>query len=224
VVECRSLLNNIVLQADVSDRWQWNPDIQGGYTVSGVYHILTTPTKPIDVGLLDLVWHKQVPLKVSIFAWRLMRDKLPTKTNLVRRGMIPAEDARCVAGCSQDESVSHLFLHCDDYRELWRLIRSWIGVSGVEPFDIGEHFFQFIHLTWHSRKRRSFLQLVWLLSVWMVWNDRNNRIFNNNHTTVEQILEKIKFQSLWWLKANNANFVHGTQMWWSNPLLCLGID
>jgi hypothetical protein len=33
VVECRSLLNNIVLQADVSDRWQWNPDIEAGYTV-----------------------------------------------------------------------------------------------------------------------------------------------------------------------------------------------
>ena len=84
MVECRSFLNDIVLQTDISDRGQWNPDTQGGYTVSGAYHILTTPTEPTDVGLLDLVWHKQVPLKVSIFAWRLLRDRLPTKNNLVR--------------------------------------------------------------------------------------------------------------------------------------------
>jgi hypothetical protein len=36
----------------------------------------------------DLIWHRQVPLKVSIFAWRLLRDRLPTKTNLVVRGII----------------------------------------------------------------------------------------------------------------------------------------
>jgi hypothetical protein len=57
VGECRSLLKDIVLQANVSDRWQWNPDIQGGYTVSGVYNILTTPTEPTEAGILDLVWH-----------------------------------------------------------------------------------------------------------------------------------------------------------------------
>jgi len=106
--------------------------------------------------------------------------------------------------------VSHLFMHCDSYMALWRHIRSWIGVSGVEPYDISEHLFQFIHFTGHSRKRKSFLQLVWLLCVWMVWNARNNRIYNNIHTTIEKILEKVKFQSLWWLKANNANFMHGT--------------
>jgi hypothetical protein len=30
-------------------------------------------------------------LKVSIFAWRLLRDRLPTKTNLVTQGIITPE-------------------------------------------------------------------------------------------------------------------------------------
>jgi hypothetical protein len=103
---------------------------------------------------------------VSIFAWRLLQDRLPTKTNLVRRGLLNAEEAGCVAGCGHDESAAHLFLHCDIYGAIWRHIRSWIGVSGVEPYDISEHVVQFIHFTGHSRKRRSFLQLVWLFCVW----------------------------------------------------------
>jgi len=102
-------INDIVLQSDISDRWQWNPDIQGGYTVSGAYQILTTPNDIPPVGVNDLIWHKQVPLKVSIFAWRLLRDRLPTKINLVRRGLINAETVGYVAGCGGDETTSLLF-------------------------------------------------------------------------------------------------------------------
>jgi hypothetical protein len=138
--------------------------------------------------------------------------------------LLNAESVACGAGCGHDESASHLFFHCDSFGPLWGHIRLWIGVSSVEPNDICEHFFQFIHCTGYSRKRKSFLQLVWLLCVWVVWNERNNKIFNNVQTTIDQLLEKIKFHSLWWLKANNVSFVHDTQMWWSDPMLCLGID
>jgi len=41
---------------------------------------------------------------------------------------------------------------------------------------------------------------------------------------MEQLVEKVKYHSLWWLKTNKTNFMYGTQRWWSNPLLCLGID
>jgi hypothetical protein len=47
----------------------------------------------------DLTWHTHVPLKVSIFVWRLLRDRLPTKANLVSRGIISADTQHCVAGC-----------------------------------------------------------------------------------------------------------------------------
>jgi len=90
----------------------------GGYTVSGAYHILTAQTDMQDVGMNNLVWHNQVPLKVSIFAWRLLRDRLPTKMNLVRRGMLATEAAGCIAGCGHDESASHLFMHCHTFGAL----------------------------------------------------------------------------------------------------------
>jgi len=224
LVECRHLLNGIVLQSDVSDRRQWDPNIAGGYTVRGVYQILTTQTSLSADALGDMVWHKQVPLKVSIFMWRLLQDRLTTKTNLMRRNILHQEVVRCVAGCEIDESMSHLFLRCDVFISLWQLIRSWIGVSGVDPHNIGEHFTQFIHYTGHSKKHRSFLQLIWLLCIWLVWNERNNRLFNNTQTPVRQLMDKVKFHSLWWLKTNNVMFVYDSQRWWSDPLLCLVID
>jgi hypothetical protein len=172
----------------------------------------------------ELVWHKQVPLKVSILAWRLLRDMLSTKNNLVRCGIIQTDAVRCVAGYGQDETASHLFLHCDIFSSLWQHIRSWIRVLGVDPHNIREHFIQFIHYTGHSKTHISFLQLIWLLCVWLVWNERNNRLFNNIQTPIDHLLDKVKFHSFWWLKANNTTFVYSSHRWWSNPMFCLGID
>ncbi|PNX74295.1 cysteine-rich receptor-like protein kinase, partial [Trifolium pratense] len=54
----------------------------------------------------------QVPLKVSIFAWRLLRDRLPTRANLITRGVLSPTVATCVFGCGAAESAHHLFLSC----------------------------------------------------------------------------------------------------------------
>ncbi|GAU37723.1 hypothetical protein TSUD_382160 [Trifolium subterraneum] len=74
--ECQDLLLNLSLQAQSSDRWQLQPDPVEGYTVRGAYQLLTSQ----DAATMDdadkLIWHSQVPLKVSIFAWRLLRDRL----------------------------------------------------------------------------------------------------------------------------------------------------
>jgi hypothetical protein len=77
--ECQILLLSVHVQAKILDRWQWQPDPVTGYSVCDAYRILTSQDS-ITVGAAeDLLWHKQVPLKVSIFVWRLLRDRLPRK-------------------------------------------------------------------------------------------------------------------------------------------------
>jgi hypothetical protein len=108
----------------------------------------------------DLMWHKQLPLKVSIFVCRLLRNRLPTKTNLVTRGIISPEHHFCMAGCGGIESAQHLFLSCSTFGSLWPLVRSWIDFSAVGAQTIFDHFVQFTHLAGGLRARRSFLQLI----------------------------------------------------------------
>jgi len=93
----------------------------------------------------------------------------------------------------------------------------------VEADNISDHFLQFTYLTGGGKARRSFMQLIWLLCAWVVWNERNRRLFNNVITLVPRLLDNVKLMSLGWLKAKRANFVFGTQQWWSSPLVCLGI-
>lgn len=88
----------------------------------------------------DFIWHKHVPLKVFIFLWRLFRDRLPTKANLAKHGIITATDRFCVAGCSHEDDVQHLFLSCGTFGTLWQLMWSWNSFDGVDSQVITTHF------------------------------------------------------------------------------------
>ncbi|GAU16278.1 hypothetical protein TSUD_299100 [Trifolium subterraneum] len=128
----------------------------------------------------SLIWHPQVPLKVSILAWHLLRDRLPTKENLVTRGILSSEAHFCVSGCGAVESAQHLFLSCSTFSSLWSLVSSWVGSSLVVTHTISDHFVQFTQSAGVSRARHSFMQLIWLVSIWVVWNERNSRLFRGS--------------------------------------------
>jgi len=51
-------------------------------------------------------------------------------------------------------------------------------------------------------------------------NEHNYRLFNNIQTHIDKLLKKVKFDLLWWLKANNVTLVYNSHKWWSDPLLC----
>ncbi|XP_024630832.1 uncharacterized protein [Medicago truncatula] len=129
--ECRALLLDVSLNPNVVDSWVWLPDPSSGYIVRGAYSLLVS----------------QVPLKVSVFAWRLLRDRLSTRTNLISRRVLSPDMSSCVAGCGHPESAQHLFLLCDTFGSLWHLVRDWIGCYGVDADNIFDHFLQFTHLT-----------------------------------------------------------------------------
>jgi len=57
----------------------------------------------------------------------------------------------------------------------------------------------------------------------MLWTARNNKQFNNIDISIHEMLEKIKINSYWWLKATDAVYVLGVYEWLFCPPLCLGI-
>jgi hypothetical protein len=81
LVECMKLLHDIVLQTHLSDQWEWQPDLVRGYSFREVYQLITSKDSISLDTTTTLIWHRQVSLKVY-FAWRLLRDRLPSKSNL----------------------------------------------------------------------------------------------------------------------------------------------
>jgi len=47
--------------------------------------------------------------------------------------------------------------------------------------------------------------LLWLATVWMIWQERKDMIFNIKVKYTPHMLEKVKYLSMWWLKKSVVN-------------------
>lgn len=94
---------------------------------------LSKVDQPIHFTLPDIIWHKKVLLKITLFTWRLLCNMIPTKDNLLR-----PDFQLCVAGCDAVESTYHLFLRCPIFYYVGHLVRNWIGIS----HHLSDHFIQ----------------------------------------------------------------------------------
>jgi hypothetical protein len=56
--------------------------------VADAYHLLTLLVPVIMASHKDDIWNKVVPLKVSLFVWRILNGELSSKDNFTRRGML----------------------------------------------------------------------------------------------------------------------------------------
>ena len=69
--------------------------IQVGYILSVVHTTCWTMTQEMRIWMGHLkTWKLKIPSKAAFFAWRLIRDRLPTKSNLCRRD-IDINDKMC---------------------------------------------------------------------------------------------------------------------------------
>nr|GEX66255.1 RNA-directed DNA polymerase, eukaryota [Tanacetum cinerariifolium] len=94
----------------MEDRWRW--DLNG----DGYFHVKDVRSK-LDDSLLPKAdtptrWIKTIPIKLIIFAWKVSLNRLPTRLNLVWRGVLvsPISCPVCLAGL---EDLDHLLFRCN---------------------------------------------------------------------------------------------------------------
>ena len=164
-----------------------------------------------------------MPLKVLVFSWRLLRNRIPTKDNLYRRRIIQEEAQLCISGCGKIETTYHLFLHCDVFGQVWQLVYLWLGVFSYTPFTILDYYLQIGSSSGIAKSRCSFMYLIWFASTWVIWKERNARIFHAKESSIPQLLENIKLLSFSWFKAYSVICYYNYYDWCHNPFACLGI-
>jgi len=108
------------------------------------YNLLCSQVLPDYSSVSEFIWHKQVSLKVSLFAWRLIQNRLHTKDNLHRCDIIIIDSRACMAGCGSLESIEHLFLDCQFFISIWQLILGWLGLALTASEGIMDHFVHFV--------------------------------------------------------------------------------
>ncbi|GAU19616.1 hypothetical protein TSUD_383110 [Trifolium subterraneum] len=212
-------LSNVSLQTGVPDSWVWQLHNSGCYSVKSAYSYLTASEVRLNENFDKFLWLRSVPLKVNIFVWRLFLDRLPTKSNLLRRGSLGAENVYCSTMCGTTEDLNHLFFQCDVYSRLWLMILQWLGVFTALQGELNAHSIQFSGLG--SNQKTSFIGLtvIWVATLYVIWRDRNNRLFKSVLEPIEKLAEKVKLQTFWWLKSRYISFDFDYSVWRQQPWL-----
>jgi len=99
-------------------------------------------------------------VKVSLFVWRLLRNRQPSKDNLLRQNIIHANDSACVNGCGVTETATHLFLDCDLSYSMWLLVWNWKRIAVVAPCQIRDHCIPVSFMAGMPRGTYSFFKVI----------------------------------------------------------------
>jgi hypothetical protein len=151
-----------------------------------------------ELKIFAKIWESPAPSKVISLSWRLLYDRLPTKDNLRRRGVVHNPlDGNCCWCNLEPETSNHLFLHCSLAHKVWCDIFKWLGVIIVMPANCF-YLFDCFSEAGASNKFRKGLRLVWHTAIWVLWRARNNLIFNNIREDPVDIVEGIKVLSWRW--------------------------
>jgi hypothetical protein len=203
VTRLRALLSQVKLSTG-TDVWWWKVDPEGVFLVKSAYSLLLAELSDmVDSGgrvnpVFDFIWKSPAPSKLIAFSWQLIHNRIPTKDNLARRGILGGvTHGNCVMCSGMLETANHLFLHCDYAFSIWLEVFRWLGVTVVMPTDLSMLFEYFIGLARSKKSRKGFM-LVWHTTLWLIWRSRNDVIFNNKLKSATDCVEDIKVLSWKW--------------------------
>ncbi|XBI83492.1 hypothetical protein VPH35_091994 [Triticum aestivum] len=134
----------------------------------------------------DLVWASKVPIKVKIFAWLLLRDRLNTKANMLRKHI--AQSAACPRCQDPHEDALYLISTCSYATQVWTS-------QGLQAPTSIDDLLQHPPL---QGLNPNIWPSVALTISWKLWDSRNALVFRNedhsHRTTLRNIVADF---SLW---------------------------
>ena len=93
-------ISSVPIQRQVKDNILWLAESNGQYSTRSAYNLcMNTTSANSDSNIFKAIWKLNIPPRVAIFCWRLLRNRLPTKVNLLRRSVSIQEDTCSLCVC-----------------------------------------------------------------------------------------------------------------------------
>ncbi|GKC56846.1 RNA-directed DNA polymerase, eukaryota, partial [Tanacetum coccineum] len=117
-----------------ADRWYWDLNGCGEFCVKDVRNLLDAHFLPKEDHATR--WVKLVPSKINVLAWKVSLDRLPTRLNLISRG-VTVSSSSCPVCDSAPEDLSHLLFSCSMASDVYRLVCRWwnIGCPSIGSYS-----------------------------------------------------------------------------------------
>ncbi|PWA45184.1 RNA-directed DNA polymerase, eukaryota, Reverse transcriptase zinc-binding domain protein [Artemisia annua] len=163
-----SLINGLVLESHLDDKWFWSLDNSCVFLVKSLCRAVQDKLFSNNDPDPPFIWNPWVPRKVNVCVWRMALNRLPTRSNLIRHGVsVPL--AVCLFSGIDEESQQHCFLSCPIIKIIWRKLWSWwrspqlYNPSLMEILKGKPRFIQ-------NKLVAKLFHVVCMTFIWHIWN------------------------------------------------------
>ena len=131
------------------------------------------------------IWQSKVNLKINVFGWLLLMDRVNTRDLLDRKHCAPLNASLSCSICliNVRETRKHLFFDCAFSKACWTKL-GWCWNSSLE-------FHQMLHNLRSSLPHQAFMDLF-LLAAWNIWKERNSIIFQGIQPSISSWKSNLK--------------------------------
>ncbi|BAT16930.1 Os12g0428401 [Oryza sativa Japonica Group] len=178
---------------------KWKLTVDGNFSVASAYDLFFIATEDCSYG--DTLWHSRVPSRVRFFMWIALKGRCLTADNLAKRNW--PHDAICSLCQHENEDCHYLLVSCDYTAAVWRKLRRWCNINIAIPAEDGMPL-----ADWWIATRRRFqntyrtdFDSLLMLICWLIWKERNTRIFQHIAKSVDRLADDINEEIAIWRAA-----------------------
>jgi hypothetical protein len=130
-------IDNIFLDG-MKDKPIWSPQPLGSFSISSAYHLNFACATAIP--MFKHLWCLKLPLHITLYAWCILYQRLPTYDNICKLGILIVSKCSCCPYNPSTKTIKHIFCRS----ELVLKISKWVfQKSFISPID-PEVFFSFM--------------------------------------------------------------------------------
>lgn len=120
-----------------------------------------------------VIWFKEHIPRNSFISWLVLRRRLPTRDRLRRWGMTVPEE--CVLCSAAPETHHHLFFECTFSASIWNYYAGKVWPNPPADIHSAAAWINFSRSS--STQERCIIKLIFQSSIYVIWKERNLRIF-----------------------------------------------
>ncbi|PWA51947.1 reverse transcriptase zinc-binding domain-containing protein [Artemisia annua] len=175
-----------VTLSDSNDELMWKSKkgIRGKFSIKQAYNDLQTEEESVKWN--KLVWYSQNILKHAFILWLAIQNKLVTQDKIKKWG---SYDMMICSLCYEDmDSHQHLFFDCKYAKQFWFKVCLKMGVHWNEM-----EWDNIVNLFAAMKNGNTITSIIRRLclaaSVYLIWRERNCRVFKEETRSVEELFE-----------------------------------
>ncbi|XP_071713962.1 uncharacterized protein [Rutidosis leptorrhynchoides] len=190
------MLSGVKLNSHAKDLWIWKAGGSEIFSTKGLTNLLNSRLLIPSSNSRETLCNKLVPKKIEVFVWRANKKRLPVLVELDKRG-IDLHSVRYPLCDNDIETVNHSLILCKHAFDVWCKVFDWWGRGGI-PFVNVEDMFTDAGQT-NTCVGKSIWQAVIWSTTYLIWKNRNQKVFSNKSWNTPMALNEIQIKSYEWV-------------------------